>query len=428
MNERIIRALREVAEARAAINGAESPTEEMRARLTAADAALVAALQDDSPAPDPLPIDPNAPDPEERERIELRGRASVGRILSLRAGQSIIDGAEAEVAAAHGCAPGRIPVEMLFGNREDRAASAANQVQATVTNPIAPNIFRSALARELGISTPTVGAGVQAYPYISGNTSAAAALPGAADANSGTAATVSVATIYPARITGTVEWRMEDAAVLSDLEAALRANLRQVLEDAMDTQLLSGDGNQSTNRPANNTPTSAGLRGILTQYAVAAPSNADKAKADTVTTLIPKLIAMLDGIYAERFQDIRLFTSVPGIRFLKSLVRIQAGTIGAEDLVEYINRDFGGLRGSAGIPGVAAASGVAAYSRLLGHRTSRGLGGVAPIWQGIEAIVDQISGASKGETSVTLRMQMGGVLVLRSDAYTVTTLKTAAGS
>ncbi len=38
----------------------------------------------------------------------------------------------------------------------------------------------------------------------------------------------------------------------------------------------------------------------------------------------------------------------------------------------------------------------------------------------------QISGAATGVMKVTLRMQMSGVLVLRTGAYAVATLKTAA--
>lgn len=422
MTPEIRAALLAVAEARAAINEADEPTAEQRQALNDADSALADLLRAD-PDPDPVPVDPadGATDPEARERVELRARASVGRILALRAGQHVVDGAEAEVAEAHGCAPGRIPVEMILPDLEERAASGVNQVQSTTTAPIAPNIFKTPLARELGISQPTVGAGIQAYPYISGDGSAGPALPGATDANNAKAAAVSVATIWPARITGTIEWQMEDAAVLGDLETALRANLRSVMEDAMDTQLLTGDGNQSVQRKA--VPDKAGLRGLLTQYP--ATASADKPPS-TVDQIVALATAMLDGTYAERFGDIRMFTSVGAARFLKGLLRNAAG--GSEDMVEYLESSFQSLRYSARIADVAPSSGKAGYAAVLGHRTSRGLGAIAPVWQGIETIVDQITGAAKGVTAVTLRMQMGGVLVLRSGAYTVATLKTVVGT
>lgn len=418
-------ALLAVAEARAALNAADEPTDELRAALTTADNALAELLRADPPNdPDPIPVNGNGDgpeDPEARERRELRSRASVGRILALRAGQSIIDGAEAEVAAAHGCAPGRIPVEMILGDlTEERAASGANQVQSTNTAPIAPNVFKTALARELGISQPTVPAGIAAYPYISGDGAAGPALPGEADANNAKAATVSVASIWPARVTGTIEWQVEDAAVLGDLETALRANIRSVMEDAMDTQLLSGTGNQSVGRKA--TPDAAGLKGLLTQYPAVQP--ADK-PVSTVAQIVAAATGMLDGTYAERFGDIRLFTSVGAARFLKGILRVEED---AEDMVQYLERSFASLRYSARIADNAAATGKAGYAALLGHRTSRGLGGIAPVWQGIETIVDQITQAAKGVVSVTLRMQMGGVLVLRSSAYTVATLKTVVGT
>lgn len=410
-----------VAEARAALNAADEPTDELRSALTTADNALAELLRAD-PEPDPIRLngDGTEPDAEERERIELRQRASVGRLLALRAGQQVIDGAEAEVAAAHGCPPGRIPVAMLLPDlAEERAASGANQVQSTTTAPIAPNVFKTALARELGIAQPTVPAGIQAYPYISGDTAAGPALAGAADANNAQAATVKVATIWPARITGTVEWQVEDAAVLGDLETALRGNLRSVMEDAMDTQLLSGTGNQSVDRKA--TPDAAGLKGLLTQYPAVQPS---AKSVSTVANIVALATAMLDGVYAERFGDIRLFTSTGAARFLKGLLRVDES---AEDMVQYLERSFQSLRYSARIPDGAAVTGKAGYAALLGHRTSRGLGGIAPVWEGIETIVDQVTQAAKGVIAVTLRMQMGGVLVLRSDAYSVATLATVAG-
>ena len=420
-------ALLAVAEARAAINAAEEPTPEQRQALTDADAALAELLRAD-PDPDPLPVnDPADPaTPEERERRELRGRARVGRILSLRSAGHSIDGAEAEVAEAHDCPVGRIPVEMLFddyGVREDRAASAAGNVQSTNTHPIAPSIFLTALARRMGISTPTVPAGIQAYPYISADGSAGPALPGAADANNAKAAGVSVSTIWPARITGTIAWRMEDAALLGDLESALRANIRAVMEDAMDKELVAGTGDGSVGR-GNNVST-AGLKGLLTSYPAVAPSDADKAKASTVDNIVAGTVGLLDGTYAESFAAIRLLTSTGAAKYLKGLLRGQATDT---DMLQYLESTFASVGYSARMPDTAASSGVAGYAPVLAHRTSRGIGGIAPVWQGIETIVDQVSGAAKGETSVTLRMLMGGVLVLHSAAYETFTLKTAVGA
>lgn len=418
-------ALLAVSEARAALNAADEPTDELRAALTEADAALAELLAAD-PEPDPVPVNPDAPDAEERERIELRERASVARMISLRAGGQAVDGAEAEVAAAHGIVPGRIPVEMLLNlRREERAASAAGEVQATNTHPIAPGVFLTDLAMRMGIANPTVPAGVQAYPYISTDAKAGPALPGAADANNEAAAAVSVSTIWPARITGSIKWRVEDAVLLADLETALRGNLRSVLEDAIDTQLVSGTGDGSVSRAA--TPTKAGLKGLLTQYPATEPTGGDKAKADTAATLVTLAASFLDGRYAERFRDLRFFTSTTAARFLKTLLR-NTGGASERDMVEYLEDTYGSLTYSNRLPSTDAQTGVAEYSPFLAHRTSRGLGGIAPVWQGVEAIVDQITGAAKGEIAVTLRMQMGGVLVLRSEAYKAGTIKTAAGT
>ena len=49
------------------------------------------------------------PDAEHRERVELRSKAMLGRYLASAARGRLPDGAEAELAAAAGVAPGQIP-------------------------------------------------------------------------------------------------------------------------------------------------------------------------------------------------------------------------------------------------------------------------------------------------------------------------------
>lgn len=410
--------MRELSEARIAVNTADEPTDEQRAALVAADRALAAALESDGDGDgDPSLATTDGSAAEDDERAELRARASVGRMIQ-SGGR---DGAEAEVSAAYDLPAGRIPLQLIWpdAGEEDRAVSTTG-TQTTNQQPIAPGIFLNPLMEALGIRSPTVPAGIGAYPFIKTSGKAGAALPGETDANNAAAAAISVATVWPARITGTIEWAMEDAAILQGLEAALRRNIREVLDDTINGQVLTGTGNQSVDRKA--TPDAAGLKGLLTQY----PATASTAKpVDTVAQIISKLTGLVDGTYAENYGDIRLFSSTRALGFLKGVIRDTGSGI---DMLQWLESTFAASRFSGRIAGVAADVGKAGYDPVLAHRTARGTGALAPIWQGIEAITDEITGAAKGQTSVTLRMLMGGVLVTRSDSYKTATLNTVIGS
>jgi hypothetical protein len=105
-------------------------------------------------APDPQESTTTAVDPEVRERLELRGRASFGRYLHAALTGAQISGAEAEFQAA--CKTPGIPLDLFEIDRPPEVrADAATGVPSTGTGatlaPIQPFVFSQSIAPMLGI-------------------------------------------------------------------------------------------------------------------------------------------------------------------------------------------------------------------------------------------------------------------------------------
>ena len=152
-------------------------------------------------------------DPEVRERIELRGRASFGRYLYASLTGAQISGAEAEFQAACGV-PG-IPLDLFEIDRPTEVrADTASGVPATGAGstlaPIQPYVFSQSIAPMLGIEMPSVGSGAYSEMTISTPLSAAAKDKGSKQDS--TAAVLTSTTASPRSIRGRLTLNLEDVA------------------------------------------------------------------------------------------------------------------------------------------------------------------------------------------------------------------------
>ena len=134
-------------------------------------------------------------DPEMRERIELRGRASLTGYLLAAARGRLVSGAEAELQAAAGVEG--IPLE-LWDIPEQRAVADAPGTVGVNLDPIRPAVFANSIAPRLGIEMPRVASGTYASATISTSQSAAALAKSAAAA--GVAGAFTVTTATPKRV------------------------------------------------------------------------------------------------------------------------------------------------------------------------------------------------------------------------------------
>ena len=182
---------------------------------------------------------------ENKARRELRSRSRLGRYFAAALSGKLLDGAEAELSAAAGCA-GAVPLELFQPERRTALQNGTEQraVTPSPTNAdenlagIVPAIFDRSAAAWLGIEMPTVGTGDAGYPILSTSvTGGPKAKSADADESAGA---FSVTMAQPRRLTGSFRFTVEDAARLVGMEDALRANLSGVLSDALDAQAING--------------------------------------------------------------------------------------------------------------------------------------------------------------------------------------------
>lgn len=423
MNEKIRQILIRQSETREALNGlADDAPDTDRAALVAKAQAIEVELREALAEPPADPADdqgdggPAAIDAEERERREIRSRATVAGFLTAAMRRQGVAGAEAEYADACGC-PGQMPVGMLFDPpREERAAaSVAAAAVAETPFPTAGQVFVSPLASALGIMTPTVPAGTAAFPYVSTGVAPATVAAGSDVGDS--SPVISAHTADQRRVSASFQFRAEDAAKLSDLESTLRQNLNEALANAFDAQIVSGD-NQSPN-----------LHGLLAQRPASAPGDNVITTFETLTASVAEFV---DGLYAEDFGQVRLVTSPTVANFLTRLLRSATDPTTA---LEWLRSTYpGGFRISRQAPTIAAVNDSTAGNRRAGGgglwavRTRVPALAYAPIWMGMDVITDPYTEAKKATTIVTAHMIVGGVAIVRPDAYAVATVRTVQGT
>ena len=298
MNDKLRKALKAQIEARAAYNALpgdaeESRINELRRAAADADAAVVAALSE-----------PATPAP-----LELRERVSVGRYLGAVAnGQVLSDGAEAELRKELRMSDETIPIEAFAPRRSEHRADAISPQDAdgnaidsgeinTDTFPILRRVFEQTDIAWLGAAMPMVAAGAQRFPVLVGGTTGAYKERNTAiDAG---AAKFDVVDAKPRRVSARYVWSLHDQMEFGqELEAVLRADVREAIGHAMDTACLTGDGSDGA------------ISGFLQQVPITFPAGFGATTKDTGQADWAKLKALvigyLDGKYARSEQDLRI--------------------------------------------------------------------------------------------------------------------------
>ena len=401
--------------------GLDDLTDEQRAELGTlgtehqdTEAQLRAAIASD-PAADPT-VDPTV-DPEVRERLELRGRASFGRYLVAALTGQQITGPEAEYQAA--CKVPGIPIDLFEQDRPvEIRVDAASGVPATGAGatlaPIQPFVFAQSIAPMLGIEMPSVGSGAYSEMTISTALSAAAKAKGAKQDS--TAAVLTPTTANPRSIRGRLTLNLEDIAAIgqANFESALRQNAQAVVSDALDTQIITGNG------------TAPNLDGLINQ--LTDPTN------PTVTATFDAFVASfadsIDGLWAPTMMDLGMVVNVDAYKLAAKSYRdrvIDTGnrggvSLGDKTAADYLRSYTGGFWTNKRMPATAStiARGIVHRKGRMGLRTA-----CLPTWGSI-AVDDIYSDAASGQRHFTLNVLVGSkVLLVQQDAYDLVEFKVA---
>ena len=320
----------------------------------------------------------------DRQRVELFQRASVGALVfDLVNGRSGTDGAQRELQADFGLGSNEIHVRQLT---DDYAVTPAPGNVGQNQSEIIPYVFPDGVAAFLGIDTPTVGVGEAVYPVLTSTLDVHTPAENAAAAE--TTGAFSGDVLTPSRIQAAFSYSREDRARFAGMDSSLRENLSMGLSDGLDRQIVRGDPNGLLHGTvlANHNVTA------VTSYALYRSQFA---------------YSRIDGRFASGTGAMR---AVMGSATYAHAASQYRGNNDNTDALDALMRITGGVRVSAHVPDVASTRQNALIR--LGMRRDA----VAPIWENVALIPDEITKAANGQIVLTAIM-LYAFKLLRSDGF-----------
>ena len=351
----------------------------------------------------------DGPDAETRALQDLQGRASFGRYLQGFANGEQLTGAEREMAEHRGIttAGNWLPWDALLGPapsvelRADAVTPAPASGNPTNQAEILQRVFARGAVARLGVSMPSVGVGQASYPLIgTGQSAAFVAKDGEKDAAAGA---IEPNALGPVRLQARVQFRVEEAMTTMGLESALREDLSRAISDQLDAQVVGAGDPRVRGFLATN------ANGGLADYA-------DPTVDVSFASVAEQAARGVDGKFAGGEDELAWVIGVATYAKLASLIQAN-DSVSATERLRRLLADF---MASANIPAVASTiqSGILAK---LGAADS-GMNAVAPIWEGLRLVRDEVTNADKGQIQVTA-VALHNFKVLRPAGFVRTKLK-----
>ena len=313
--------------------------------------------------------------PETREWKSLADKIELRAYIESAIGGNQLEGREAEVNSELGLANDFVPLEAL----EERADTVAPAEVGRTQRVITP-LFGRSVAAFVGCTFPRVGMGEVSYSVMSDDIDPTVkAKAAAADEDNPTFTTTE---LKPGRLTSTVIWRVEDQAVFP-VESNLRSVLRQSMEDALDTRVLQGA-----------TVADTWNQGLIPELTV--DPAAKDAAATTVPNLFKRVTEAVDGVYASTLGQLRILTRPNVYADWAQRAYVTGHPV---SVLDKLNEYVGEIRVTDKITAVTDDDRVLI---MKGRHSNRSM--IAPVWQGIQLIRDNLSTATTGRIRLTALM------------------------
>lgn len=303
---------------------------------------------------------------ETRERRELRERSSVGAIFAAAVERGIPEGATRELQEELGLGVHQVPLELLRLPVEARAVTPGPTNTGASEQPTVQPVFATGDAAFLGVDMPSVAAGDAVFPVLTSrptvggphtDSTAVAETTGAFEAE----------VLKPSRLQASFFYRRTDAARFAGMDAALRQALSEGLSEANDAQVIA--------------------------QIVADVGRTDAAAADDFASYQKRLIYdRIDGRFATMEGDMR---HLVGAETLGDMATLYKSAESPENFPAFLRRTGGGVRVSAHIAAAAASK----QDVIVRRGTRRDM--VAPVWEGVTIIPDEVTKAGTGEIVIT---------------------------
>ena len=329
---------------------------------------------------------------EGREYRQMLDRASMGSIFDDLLNHRNTSGAEAEIQSHLGLQGNQVPLDMLRGAGRSGADGAWEERAVTpgATNvgqnqqSIVPYVFPQSAAAFLGVSMPTVPTGEAVFPVLTKKLDVHTPAENAAAAE--TTGSFTSAVLSPSRIQSSFFYSVEDRARFAGMDAALRSNLSAGLADGLDKEILSGTD------------------GLFTSTNLA--DNAQTTNDDFDSYLSNLVWNQIDGRYAAMTSDLAM---VVGAATYKDVGQTYRNTSVDRSALDRIMELVSGVRVSAHVPIPATNRQNVVIRRGMSETA------VAPVWEGILLIPDEVTKAAHGQVVITAIM-LFAMKVLRKNA------------
>ena len=328
------------------------------------------------------PTETRSHDAEGRELRSLIDGSDVGAIFAATLEHRQTDGHTAELQQHYGLGANQVPLALL----ETRAVTPAPTNVGADQSAIVPGVFPQSVASFLGVDMPTVGVGEHVFPVLTKNAEVGTPAENAAQAE--TTGSFSADALSPSRLQASFFYSREDRARFAGMDEALRMNLSDALGDALDKEILvGGDGLMNGTNLGNHNVTA------VTSYALYR-SQFGYGRAD--------------GVYAGSVGDIRIVMGHETYGHAAGVFR--SDNAGDRAALEDLMQVTAGVKVSAHVPD--AANNKQNSVIRLGMRRDM----VAPIWEGVTLIPDEITKAGTGQIVVTAVM-LHAIKILRAGGF-----------
>ena len=364
-------------EIRSELDSLRTEYRDVETKLTAA------IVSEDNPEPEIR----ESEDVETREWTDLLSRSNMGDLVGAVLEHRSVDGAMREIQQEKGLESNQFPLEMLrdYDGWEERAATPAPSDVGQNQQAIIPYIFPQAAAAFLGVDMPTVGVGEAVFPVLVSELTVGT--PGEGASQSESMGMFSADVLSPSRIQASFFYSREDRARFAGMDAALRQNLSDGLADGLDKQII------------------AGANGLLTGTNL---SDNDASAVTTYANYISQFgYGRVDGRYASTTGQLRVVVGAGTYGHAGGVYRNNSVDRTALDRLMEIT---GGVRVSAHVPAVASNK----QEGIVRLGMARDM--VAPIWEGITLIPDEITKAAEGQIVLTAVM-LHAVKILRAAGF-----------
>ena len=327
---------------------------------------------------------------EGREFRALINKANVGEIFDAALSKRSVDGASAELQQHYSLDQNEVPLALLVrswpdaDDLETRAVTPAPANVGQVQQSIIPYVFPQSAAMFLQVSQPVVPVGEAVYSVLTKELDVRTPAENA-DANE-TTGSFSADVLSPSRVQAAFFYSREDRARFAGMDAALRANLSEGLADGLDEAIL------------------AGTNGLFTGTNL--PNNAQTTN-DTFDSYLSNLCwDQIDGRYASMASDLSM---VVGTATLKDLGATYRNTSVDRSALDRLMELTAGVRVSAHVPAPST------NRQDVVIRRGMSMTAVAPVWEGIQIIPDEVTQAKKGHIVITAVL-LYAMKVLRTGA------------